>query len=833
MTGCGCGWGRRARTELDRIIAEGGRKGQIYRDLKILRDRYADLIRKKYPKIPRRVSGYNLDELLPENGFNVARALVGSEGTCVTILEATLNLIDHPPAQSLLVLGYPDVYSAGDHIPQIMQFGPIGLEGIDDKLIDYMKKKKLHPQDIQLLPDGGGWLLVEFGGQDKEEADEKARRTMRALKKEKNPPSMKLFTDEKETSKVWEIRESGLGATAFVPDLPLCWPGWEDAAVPPDKVGDYLRDFRKLLEKNKYVAALYGHFGQGCIHCRISFDLFTHDGIQQYVRFVEEASDLVESYGGSFSGEHGDGQSRAQFLPKMYGEELMQAFREFKRIWDPDWMMNPGKVIDPYRVDEHLRLGTDYNPWDAKTHFQFPEDEGSFHRAALRCVGVGKCRRTHDAFMCPSFLATREEKDTTRGRAHLLFEMFRGDFLQDGWKSKEVHDSLDLCLACKGCKTDCPVNVDMATYKAEFLSHFYEGKVRPRDAYAMGLIGWWGELASKMPALANTFSSAPLSAAILKAAAGVHQERTLPKFAAEPFDAWFRRRRPAVPAEAARGEVVLYPDAFNNYFYPNTLKAALQVLERFGYRVRLPAGKVPEIRPAIHYGMLDLAEHTLLKAVGQLHPFVVRGVPVIILEPSTAAVFRDELPQLFPEDHDGQRVTQLTSCSANSSNARSWRCRSSRGRRSSTATATRRRSSTSRRRARCCSRWGCSSTNRSRGAAAWPAPSASRRSITPSRSRSARRTCCRRCVRRARKRTSSPTASAAARRSWKGATAIRCTWRSCCCSPSTRGRKGRRTATRSAATSSRTPRFSPPPTLVTGTALLGGLAAVALMRGRK
>ena len=647
--------GPTSEEELDRIIAAGGRRGQIYHDLRKLRDRYADLIRRKYPKIPRRVSGYNLDELLPENGFNVARALVGSEGTCVTILEAQVRLVDHPPHQSLLVLGYPDVYQAGDHIPQIMQFKPIGLEGVDIYLIDYMKKKGLHPQDIQLLPDGEGWLLVEFGGRDKEESDSHAHRTMAALKKEKNAPSMKLFTDKKEEEKVWEIRESGLGATAFVPGLPLCWPGWEDAAVPPDRVGAYLRDFRQLLNKYKYVAALYGHFGQGCIHCRISFDLFTADGIKKYLSFVEEASDLVESYGGSFSGEHGDGQSRAQLLPKMYGEELMQAFREFKSIWDPDWKMNPGKVIDAYRIDENLRLGTDYNPWQADTHFQFPTDEGSFAHAALRCVGVGKCRRTHDAFMCPSYLATREEKDTTRGRAHLLFEMFRGDYIKDGWKSKEVHDSLDLCLACKGCKTDCPVNVDMATYKAEFHSHYYQGRLRPRDAYAMGLIGFWGELGSRMPKTANFLSNAPLLNRVAKAVGGVHQKRKLPKFAAEPFTEWFRRKHSSPPSKQ---QVLLYPDTFNNFFYPGTLRAATEVLERWGFQVVLPAGRVPAIRPAIHYGMLDLAEKELLEAIGQLRDFVVREIPIIVLEPSTASVFRDELPQLFPEDHDGMRVTR-------------------------------------------------------------------------------------------------------------------------------------------------------------------------------
>ena len=488
--------GPTSEEELEQIVRQGGPRGEIYRKLRDLRDKYAPLIRQKFPDIPRRVSGYNLPELLPEKGFNVARALVGSEGTCVTILEATLHLIPNPKARSLLALGYPDVYSAGDHAPEIMQHKPIGLEGLDHKLIGYMKKTDLHPDDIQLLPDGKGFLLAEFGGDSKEESDAKAREVMAALKEKGDAPNMKLFDDPEEESKVWEVRESGLGATAFVPNMKDTWPGWEDSAVPPEKVGPYLRDLRKLFHKYDYEASLYGHFGQGCIHCRIPFDLYSAKGIENWRAFLDEASDLVLSYGGSLSGEHGDGQARAELLPKMYGAEIMEAFREFKTIWDPQWKMNPGKVIDAYPITANLRIGSDYNPREPKTHFQFPEDQGSFARAALRCVSVGKCRRLNGGTMCPSFMVTREEKDSTRGRAHLLFEMLRGEVIgKNGWKDESVKDALDLCLACKGCKGDCPVSVDMATYKAEFLSHYYEGRLRPIYAYAFGLIHVWSRLA--------------------------------------------------------------------------------------------------------------------------------------------------------------------------------------------------------------------------------------------------------------------------------------------------------------------------------------------------
>ena len=426
----------------------------------------------------------------------MARALSGTEGTCVTILEASLHLVHSPAVKSLLVLGYPDVYSAGDHINEIMQFGPTGLEGLDDILVADMKKKGIHPKDITLLPPGGGWLLVEFGGESKKEADDKAHQVMEHLKRAKDAPSMKLFDNESEEEHLWKVRESGLGATARIPGEKDAWEGWEDSAVPPDRVGAYLRDLRKLFEKYGYNCSLYGHFGQGCIHTRIDFELKTREGVEHFRRFLDEAGDLVCSYGGSISGEHGDGQSKAALLPKMFGEELVRAFGEFKAIWDPENKMNPHKVVDPYLPGENLRLGPDYNPAQVETHFKFLDDNGSFAYATERCVGIGECRKEESGTMCPSYMATKEEMHSTRGRAHLLFEMLHGDSIRGGWKNNTVREALDLCLACKGCRTECPMNVDMATYKAEFLSHYYQGRLRPRHAYSMGLIYWWARLAS-------------------------------------------------------------------------------------------------------------------------------------------------------------------------------------------------------------------------------------------------------------------------------------------------------------------------------------------------
>ncbi len=642
--------------ELEKILRGNDRRGEIYHQLKQLRDRYADEIRRRFPEIPRRVSGYNLVSLLPEHGFNVARALVGSEGTCVVVLEAKLRLVDNPAARSLLVLGYPDVYSAGDHVPEVMKHGPIALEGMDDRLISDMKKVRLHPQDVKLLPDGAGWLLVEFGGDSKQESDDKARKLMEALKKADNPPSMFLYDDPPVEEKLWKVREAGLGATAHVPDAPLTWEGWEDSSVPPERLGDYLRALRKLLEKYGYACDLYGHFGQACVHTRIDFDLETAEGIATFKRFLHEAAHLVVSMGGSISGEHGDGQSKAELLPIMFGEELMQAFREFKGIWDPHWKMNPGKIINANLADSNLRLGTSYNPPAVPVKFHYLSDNGNFSRTLLRCVGVGECRKK-EGTMCPSYMATREEMYSTRGRAHLLFEMLRGETLRGGWKSEPVREALDLCLSCKGCKGECPVNVDMATYKAEFMAHYYEGRMRPFNAYAFGLIDRWARAASHMPRVANFLSSRQPFAGLAKKAAGIAPQRRITQFAPQTFADWFRRRTPGNPGGKP---VVLWPDTFNNYFHPDVAKSAVEVLEHAGYKVEIPAGHVCCGRPLYEFGMLDRAKSYLENVLGVLERPIRAGIPVVGLEPACVSVFRDELPDLLPYNEQAKRLHEQT-----------------------------------------------------------------------------------------------------------------------------------------------------------------------------
>jgi FAD/FMN-containing dehydrogenase/Fe-S oxidoreductase len=646
--------------ELEVLLYDGRRlrvgKGtsgdaEIDRKLTALRDRYARLIRERYPDIPRRVSGYNLDDLLPENGFNVAAALTGTEGTCAVILEATLHLIPSPRHKSLLVLGWDSEYEAADHVPQVLEHKPTGLEGLDHVLVEDIKVVEMNPQDVDLMPDGQGWLIVEFGGEDKDEADAKAHDLVRELKKGSNPPKgVKLFDDPELEERVWEVREAGLGATAFIPGKPDTYEGWEDSAVPPVQLGTYLRRLRTLAKKYDYDSALYGHYGQGCVHARWNFDLESVPGIRKFRSFLDEASDLVLELGGSLSGEHGDGESRAELLPKMFGPELIDAFREFKSIWDPDWKMNPGKVVDPYPITQNLRLGPKYAPPKLETHFAYEKDNGSFEHAARRCVGIGKCRHTSGGVMCPSYMVTRDEKHTTRGRARMLWEMVNGEELEL-WRSDEVLEALDLCLSCKGCTKDCPVSVDMPTLKAEFLSHHYEGRLRPRHAYAFGLVDQAARLASKAPGVANFL------APVTKRLAGVHPDRRLPEFAPTTLRDWYRRRGAHNPGGR---KVILWADTFTNHFHTDVGVATVEALEDAGFRAVIPDGHLCCGRPLYDYGMLDLAARYLERVLDALRDDIRAGTPVVVAEPSCVAVFKDELRKMRPHDQDAKRLAKQT-----------------------------------------------------------------------------------------------------------------------------------------------------------------------------
>ena len=647
---------------LQQAIAAGGRTGAIYAGLARIRDRYTSLVRERFPDIPRRVSGYNLDQLLPENGFHVARALVGSEATCAMVLEATVRLVQSPQHRQLVVLGFADAFIAADAVPRILESKPIGLEGFDRLLVEFLRRKQLLLDDIALLPAGGGFLLVEFGADTADAALEQAENFLRSAA-EWHPRPHAARMEGEHAERIWRVRESALGAVTFVPGTPELWEGWEDSAVPPEKLGAYLRRLFALMDEFGYITPIYGHFGQGCIHLRMNYDLRSAAGVRKYRDFIERAADIVLEFGGSLSGEHGDGQSRGALLPKMFGPELMQAFREFKALWDPDNRMNPGKMMgtpeqpDIYQPEEKLRLGPGYVAARPHTHFTFPDDDGAFSNAAMRCVGVGACRKAEGGTMCPSYMATREEQHSTRGRAHLLWELMQSDLLPDQWQNEQVHEALDLCLSCKACKSECPVKVDMATYKAEFLAQHYKGRRHPLPHYLFGFMDRWSRLAALAPALANGALSFPGVESAARRIAGIAAERDLPRFAARSFQ---RQQRAPMRSAWNAKTVLLWPDTWNNYLQPQVLDAAARVLASAGFRVVFPRRHICCGRPLYDFGFLDQARSYLDDVLTRLGPQIDQGLPFVVLEPSCASVFLEELRNFYPRSERAQRLSQQT-----------------------------------------------------------------------------------------------------------------------------------------------------------------------------
>ena len=658
--------GATGERELESIMRGDGTRGRVYRTLRDIRDRYQAAIRSGFPDIPRRVSGYNLEQLLPENGFHVARALVGTEGTCALVLEARVTLIESPQFRSLVGLGYTDTFAAADHVMEILPFAPIGLEGFEGAMVDGLKRRgapnlELMPVDSVRGTPCRGFLLVEFGADSAKEAEAKADTLLAHLARVPGAPATRLYSAA-EAKAVWKIREAGPRAASNAPGQPPRWEGWDDAAVAPEKLGAYLRELRALLNEFKYDAAYYGHFGHGCIHMQTSFDLQSEPGIRQYAEFIDRAADLVVRHGGSISGEHGDGQARGALLTKMFSPELMDAFRHFKRAWDPRGRMNPGKLIDASPPTENLRLGADFKRAEPATHFAFPDDHGSFANASMRCIGLGECRKDLSGTMCPSYMVTREEEHSTRGRARLLWEMLQGEAIRGGWNDEQVKRSLDLCLSCKACKSECPTNVDIATYRAEFLSHYYETHSRPLQAHVFGRIDRWARRASLAPAIANLAGRVPGARALLRIA----PQPELPTVARQSFVKWARHNGVRSFADGGHRSdqssagVILFTDTFNNYFTPETSKSALAVLRHAKRDVMIPGGRVCCGRPLYDFGFLDDAKRYLHELLERLGPAIDAGVPMVVLEPSCASVFRDELRNLLPTDTRAERLRRQT-----------------------------------------------------------------------------------------------------------------------------------------------------------------------------
>ncbi|MGX1756291.1 FAD-binding and (Fe-S)-binding domain-containing protein [Streptomyces lydicus] len=658
----------RAGRGTDRTGAPTGLPPRLRDGVKALVDGELALLRTGYPDLPRRISGYALDALLPEAGTDLARALTGSEGTLGVLTEATVRLVETPAARALAVLGYPDESAAAEAAHTLLPHQPMTVEGMAADLVG----------SAAGLPKGGAWLFVEMGGASPGEAAARAEALCRAAASD-GATDHTLVTDPAGQRALWRIREDASGTATRLTDGSEAWPGWEDCAVPPARLGPYLRDFRALLTQHGLRGTPYGHFGDGCIHIRIDFDLLTAPGIRRFREFSHDLGELVVAHGGSLSGEHGDGQARAELLPKMYGPELVGVFERFKSLWDPAAGLNPGMLVRPARLDENLRFEL-LPKRPVPVEFGYPHDNGDFSAAVRRCVGVAKCRNTTTGpdstdVMCPSFRATGEEQHSTRGRARLLHEMLAGEVITDGWQSPEVRDALDLCLSCKGCRSDCPVGVDMATYKAEFLHHHYEGRLRPAAHYSMGRLPQWLRAAVPAAPALNALARTPL-AAVAKRLGGIAPERPIPRLATETFTRWWwRRRKTAAKAGAPAGgrTVILWPDTFTNHLSPEVGRAAVRILEAAGLRPVLPptaplrpAGALPlprRHRPLccgltyVSTGQLNQARTVMRRTVETLSPLLRDGRPLVVLEPSCAAALRTDLPELLPDD---PRAAQLS-----------------------------------------------------------------------------------------------------------------------------------------------------------------------------
>ena len=611
--------------------------------------RYESAIRNEMgPPMPRRVSGYGLGHLLPERGGSLARALVGTEGTCVALLEATLKLVPTPKARVLVVLGFPDLYVAADFVPTLLGHQPLTIEGLDARLVALARNTNASGAGARLLPPGNGWLLLEVGGDSFNEARSRADELVRAVLGTSVPVGATIAVQPEEQRAIWRLREDGAGLATRLPDGSEAWPGWEDAAVPPERLGDYLRGFDALLADHGRQGMHYGHYGEGCMHIRIDFDFLTEYGRRDFRQFIEDAADLVVSFGGSLSGEHGDGQARSELLGKMYPKVILDAFGEFKAMFDPQSQMNPGRIVSPRALDEDLRVRIPVRAINHNPHLGLNVDHGDLERSARRCVGVGKCRQLDGGAMCPSFQVTRNERDSTRGRARLLSEMFAGDLIVDGWRSKEVKEALDLCLSCKACASDCPVGVDMAAYKAEFLSHHYEGRMRPRSHYALGYLPWWARSMSRFAKIANKILASPL-AVMAKRVGGIDVQRTLPKFAERSL-----QRRTNLDQGAPT--MILFPDTFSNYFSPEVGEAAIQVLEALGERVTMPRRAVCCGLTWYSTGQLDRAKSALAATVETLCALSPAALPIVVLEPSCASMMREEITELLGDNELARAV---------------------------------------------------------------------------------------------------------------------------------------------------------------------------------
>jgi FAD/FMN-containing dehydrogenase/Fe-S oxidoreductase len=613
-------------------------------DLRALVGANLATIRTEFGRFGRQVSGYSLEHLLPENGFDVATFMAGTEGTLATMTSATVRLVEDPPVRQILVLGYASMAEAADDVPLLLPFGPTACEGLDSRIVEVYRS---HRGSVPDLPRGQGWLFVEISGEHVGEVADTVARASRAA----SAVDHRVVTDGGEQAVLWRIREEGAGlATRTLPGKALS--GWEDAAVPPEKLGTYLRELDALLKDRGLDGVPYGHFGDGCVHIRIDFPLDAEGGHDVFRRFLVDAATQVAVLGGSLSGEHGDGRARSELLPLMYSGEAISLFEQVKAVLDPDDLLNPGVLVRPAAVDADLRGPESiHSPGreqlSRRLGLRLLHDEGDLGKAVHRCTGVGKCIADNsgsNGVMCPSFQATRDEKDSTRGRARVLQEMIDGRLVTGGFRAPEVHEALDLCLSCKGCLSDCPTGIDMASYKSEVLHQSYKGRLRPRSHYVLGRLPFWARVTSPIAWLANLGLRTPGVRSIARWAAGVDQRRSLPMFATRRFT---RLARPAL--EPGRAKVVVWADSFTEFFSTAGGEAALRVLDGAGYDVEVLSRPQCCGLTWITTGQLDTAREMIGRAVEQLHPYVAAGIPVVGLEPSCLSVLRSDAVELVDD----------------------------------------------------------------------------------------------------------------------------------------------------------------------------------------
>ena len=639
-------------SELESRLSAGGLEGDIYRGVMRIAAEQQEEIDRTYAKIQRRVSGYNLDEFVPQAGLtgpvNLARMVVGSEGTLCVVTEAKVNLVARPTMTSLSVLHFRSVFDASEATMKVLGHDPSSVELIDKMILDRCREALGQSRLLSFIEgDPGATLLVEFYG----ESEAELTRKMDALQKDIGLAYACVnIMDRAGQAAVWNVRKGGLGLLMSIRGDAKPIPFVEDPAVDPSVMGDFVRRFDEIVTSHGTTAGYYGHAAVGCLHIRPMISLKNREGIDKMVSIGDAVSDLIKEFGGSMSGEHGDGIVRGVWTRKMFGDRIYNAFRELKHTWDPQDIMNPGKIIDTPLMTENLRYGSAYKPIHLETKLDFTSDFG-FSGAVEMCNGMGACRKL-DGTMCPSFMATRDEEHSTRGRANLLRAALSGRMPEGAEGSitdKRLHDALDLCLECKACKAECESGVDMAKLKYEFLDRYQERHGVPLRSRLFGNINALNRLGSRYAPMTNWIAGNGLGKALVSALLGISSRRQQPSFARQSLPDWFAQRDRSRLSAAKFGAVALYNDTFMNYNYPEIGIAAVELLEAAGYEVELVNGGCCG-RPMISKGMLDQARELARSNMAGLYDYARQGIPIVGCEPSCLLTLRDEYPEFVPEE---------------------------------------------------------------------------------------------------------------------------------------------------------------------------------------